>query len=395
MSRGLKILLGLMFIFLLFLIFSDDQGVKKVNWKQSYLRKHKIPYGTYITFNELSSFFPKARIKTINISPYSFLKSSDKNGTYILINKSINIGKEELEQMKDFVERGNNIFISSHDFNLDSLGFHTANMLLAGFNASKYLKLTNKGFGEKEYSFNRPFMPMIFHKIDTANSTVLGIIEVENKLDTTKEAINFVKLKYGDGYFYLHTFPEAFTNNFILDSINSEYTAGLLTYLGSPKTIFWDAHYKVGRERISSPLHFVFNNKSLKWAYYFLIFGTLIFIIFRGKRKQKIIPIVKPEKNTSLEFARTIANMYLATSNHKKIADLMINFFNENIRTKYLLDTQNIDDKFITDLAAKTNKTEEEITKTFKIFDRLKAKTTVTKEELVDLEKIIESYKNN
>ncbi len=395
MSRGVKILLWIVFFFLLFLIFSKNKSVKKVIWKQSYLRKHKIPYGTYITFNEFSSFFPEAIIKAINISPYSFLKSSDKNGTYILINKSINIGKEELEQMKDFVERGNSIFISSHDFNLDSLGFRTANMLFAGFNTSKHLKLTNKSFGDKEYSFNRPFMPMIFQKIDTANSTVLGIIEVKSKSDTTKEGINFVKLKYGNGYFYLHTFPEAFTNNFVLDSINSEYTAGLLTYLGSPKAIFWDAYYKEGRERISSPMHFVFNNKSLKWAYYFLIFGTLIFIIFRGKRKQKIIPIVKPEKNKSLEFSRTIANMYLATSDHKKIADLMIIFFNENIRTKYLLDTQNIDSKFISDLAAKTNKTEEEITKTFKIFDRLKAKSTITKEELVDLEKIIESYKNS
>ncbi len=394
MSRGMKILLGLLFVFFLFLIFSNNSKEKKVNWHQTYVRKHKIPYGTYIFFNELSYFFPNSKIKIVNSPPYTFLKSNEQKGTYLLINKNISFGKEELEQMKEFVSRGNTVFISSGYFKFDSLGFSSSYTTETNFNASKYVKLTNKNFGEKLYTFNRKFAPISFDKIDTLNSTVLGEILYKDSLKILKKGMNFVKYKYGEGNFYFHTFPEAFTNYFVLDSINSEYTAGLMSYLDNPGTIYWDAYYKAGRKRISSPLHYIFNNESLKWAYYFLILGTLIFIIFKGKRKQKIIPVKKPEKNMSLEFAGTLTDLFLENSDHKKIAVMMINFFKENIRANYLLDTQVIDSKFVSDLAAKTNKTEEEISKTFKIFEEIQSKSVVTKEELTDLEKIIESFKN-
>ncbi len=395
MGKGAKILAGLIFVFFVFLIFTNNDRVKKINWKESYYRKHKIPYGTYVAFEELPTLFPNSKIKVVNSSPYSFLKSNSQNGTYLLINTNIHFGKEELEQMKKFVSVGNTIFVSSRNINFDSLGFSTTYLLQPGFNTSKYVKLTNKNFGENEYSFSRIFTPTHFDKIDTLNTVALGEIEYKDSTTVKKKGINFVKFRYGKGNFYLHTFPEAFTNIFVLDSLNNEYTAGILSYLGDPQTIFWDAYYKEGRERISSPLHYVFNDDSLMWAYYFLIAGVLIFIIFMGKRKQKIIRVIEPERNMSLEFTATIANMYLDTSNHKKIAEFMIKFFKENIRSKYLLDTEVIDETFISDLAAKTGKKEEEILKTFKIFDKINSKSIVTKEELKDLEIIIESFKNN
>lgn len=396
MGNGMKILLGLLFAFFLFLIFTTGNQDKKVNWDQTYLRKDKIPYGTYVVFNELSVLFPDTKIKTVNVPPYSFLKSSDRKGTYLMINNKISLGKEEFEQMKEFVARGNNVFISSTEIIPDSADFASSFLFQENFNLSRFVKLTNKVFGNKLYTFKRDFSPTSFNKIDTLNTTVLGeLLYNDDSLKTMSKGINFVKYKYGKGDFYFHTFPEAFTNYFVLDSLNSDYTAGLLSYLGNQETIYWDAYYKAGRQKISSPLHYIFNNPSLKWAYYFLIIGVLVFVFIKGKRKQKAIPVVKPEKNMSLDFAGTIANMYLTNTNHKKIAEMMINFFMENIRTEYLLDTQIIDSKFISDLAFKTGKTEQEVSKIFKIFKELQTKSAVTKEELTDLEIIIESFKNN
>jgi len=59
---------------------------------------------------------------------------------------------------------------------------------------------------------------------------------------------------------------------------------------------------------VRTPLKYILSQESLKWAYYILIVSIIVYIIFQGKRKQRVIPLIPPLKNTTLEFVRIIAS---------------------------------------------------------------------------------------
>jgi hypothetical protein len=52
-----------------------------------------------------------------------------------------------------------------------------------------------------------------------------------------------------------------------------------------------------------SPMRFILNNPPLRYAWYLLLLGLLIFVLFNAKRKQRIVPVIEPLKNTSLDLS--------------------------------------------------------------------------------------------
>jgi len=258
-----------------------------------------------------------------------------------------------------------------------------------------FFKLMNKNLSNKEYDFDRQFYNSDFREIDTLTAVVLGKTGfVNNKNERVAEGIDFIKQPFGKGNFYLHTFPEAFTNYFILKPGNQEYTASVLSYLDGSKPILWDSYYKTGKKTISSPMHYLLSNKSLRWAYYFVLIGTLLFVIFDGKRKQRVIRILKPLKNQTLAFTDTIATMYYEKSEHKNIAEHRITHLMEFIRTRLHLSTVKIDTNFYKQVAARSSNSPEKVEQLFTYVDYIHQSNQITREQLIKLEKLIEEFKN-
>jgi hypothetical protein len=82
----------------------------------------------------------------------------------------------------------------------------------------------------------------------------------------------------------------------------------------------------------------------------------LVFMIFNAKRRQRVVPIVQPLSNTTIDFAKTIGNLYFQEGDHGNLIDKKIIYFLEKIRQDYLLDTSVLDDIFIKKLQAKSGK---------------------------------------
>lgn len=394
MSREGKIYITLLILIIAGIVYINLDNKEKINWFESYIKTHKIPYGTYVLHNELPFIFEDSKIQDINISPYEFLKNNTKKGLYLFIDKDVNFGKEEFEEIKSFVSEGSDIFISTHRISIDSLGFNTEIFIKDNIDDTPFFKLVNNSFDDNKYEFDRNFSHRVFSKIDTFNTTVLGMSGFLNKSDYIVESgANFVKYSYGNGNFYFHTLPEAFTNYFILKDSNENYTSGILSYLNKHKNVFWDSYYKTGRSKIESPLHYIFSNNSLKWAYYILLIGLLLFVYFEGKRKQKSIPVKLPLTNKSLAFTRTIANMYYEKSDHKKIAEYKINFLFEYIRLHFQIGTDTINNNMKNDLSAKSGISLDEIQKAFTLIEKIQNKRQITESELIQLEKIINQFR--
>ena len=136
------------------------------------------------------------------------------------------------------------------------------------------------------------------------------------------------------------------------------------------------------------------SNKALKWAYYIMLISVLFYVVFEGKRKQRAIPIVNPLRNQTVDFARTIANMYYEKGKHKEMVNHITNHLLEYIRVHFHLQTSNIDDTFIDHLAARSNNTVEDTSELFKTIESFNKKTQINNIELERLNTLIENFKS-
>jgi len=396
-NKSLKIYIALFILAVAAILYYESVKPKPVNWFPSYTKKHKIPYGTYVLYHQLSDLFPEQKIKDILIPPYVFLKKNKESGTYVFIDQSINFGEDEFNQLLHFVSDGNDVFLSTKGCNIDTLGLETKVLYRKKIGDKPFFKLYNPVFKNKEYTFDRKTNLIVFKKIDTTKATILGQSGyVAANGERTDSGINFIKYPYGKGHFYFHTFPDAFTNYQLLTAPNEQYAAGVLSYLNHPSdTLFWDSYYKTGKSRISSPMHYIIHEKSLKWAYLFTIIGVLFYILFEGKRKQRSIPVITPLKNQTLAFTRTVANMYYEKQEHKSIAIHQIQYLLEFIRNKWRIPTHTFDEKFITDVAANSGKNKESIQQLFHYIEYIHNQNELTASGLEQLNKMIENFKKD
>jgi len=371
---------------------------KKVNWFPSYVSHHKIPYGTYVLNDLLPKLF-SSEIHQIQKPPFELLTRNDTiQGTYFFVNESIVFEEVELHTLLDWVGKGNTAFIASNGFEsklLDTLHLEQISIYNnSELNPSFIHKLVNPNLGKKPIPFDKDYYRMVFNQIDTLKTMVLG--EVYTKSDSTntdEKYVDAIKQPFGQGEIILSTFPKAFTNYFILKDENRDYTAGLLSYLNNKGPILVDNFHKSGKSFYTSPMYLFLNTKEFKWAYYLVLIGALIYVIFEGKRKQRAIPVVQPLKNQTLAFTRTIADMYFENGEQQEITKHKIDYFLEYIRTRLHLSTQNMDEAFLWTLATRSNNPLEEVKTLFGLIKKLQSKSQVTNPELENLNKRIEAFK--
>ncbi|PIV18454.1 MAG: DUF4350 domain-containing protein, partial [Flavobacteriales bacterium CG03_land_8_20_14_0_80_35_15] len=64
MNQRNKIYLFLFVLGLGLLTIYELQKPKPINWFETYVSSHKMPFGTYVLFKELADLFPKSKIET-------------------------------------------------------------------------------------------------------------------------------------------------------------------------------------------------------------------------------------------------------------------------------------------------------------------------------------------
>lgn len=400
MSKKGKIYILLTTLVILSIVVAEMVKPKPVNWFPSFTLHHKIPFGAYALNEQLSRISDD--LVRVDRPPFEYLRQNDIEGTYLFFNDGVQFGKQELNTLLDWTANGNTLIVASIDFEerlLDTLHLNTAVIsTLDNFNNEYQVQLTNRRLDYKTtYPFDKAKTLYYFNKIDTLKTKVVGLIDKHQTDEETIQdtLVNIIKQPFGDGQIILSTFPQAFTNYFILNKPNQDYTSGLLSYIDFNKPVYIDTHYKSGKTFYTSPMYLFLNTTSLKWAYYIALIGALIYVIFEGKRKQRAIPIVKPLKNQTVDFTRTISNMYYETSKHKDIAHHKIQHFLEYIRNTMHLLTSDINDAFIKNLAARSNNKLADTKELFRFIDDIQRKSAITTIELERLNKKIEHFKSH
>ena len=390
-SRNILIAFG---IILLIIIVTEVARPKPLSWRSSFTAVDKIPFGSHVLFEELTSLFKNATIEKIKGDPYEFLKDSSyqSNSAYIFINDNISIDKQQLESFKNYAEAGNTILLSARSFGeviSDSLLTETRQDYSILENDLKTRFFNNSIKQDSIPIFKKGVYKSVFTTIDTIHTKALGYYDLEEEPNV--ESLNYISISFGKGKFLLHTLPEAFSNYYLLNG-NDQYAAQVLSYIDA-KTIYWDTYLKSGRKIIDSPMRFVFDQKSLQWAYYTLMLGLVLFIIIKGKREQRVIEVIEPLQNTSIEFTKTIGDLYFQYKDFGNIIAKKITYFLEVVRSKYYLDTTELNSEFIQKLALKSNVSLEKTTKLIQLIIHLKGKAVHSEQDIIALNKQIEDFK--
>ncbi len=401
MHKTIKIYLVIFIAILGAMIANDMTKKKPIDWSSSFLSSHKKPFGAYVLFKELKDYFPNSEIKKTKVSPYEFLSEyylkyyetedetilSNKMN-YLFINSSISLGEQSCEELLYFVNEGNNVMMVGQDFPSilkDTLQLKISSDIEASPKLS--LKFANKKLNRSTYIYEKGVENFFFSELDSLTTTVLGY----NFTAGADKHINFVKVKYGDGSFILNTQPYAFTNFHMLKKKHAAYVGTSLSYLPG-YTLVWDDRTKAQTGEIGTPLRFILSKQALKYAWYLSLFTLFIFIIFRAKRRQRVVPIINKLPNTSIAFAKTIGNLYYQEGEPKDIVSKKITYFLEHIRNVYMLDTQNLDVDFKRRLHLKTGISKEEINRLIDYIVIQQKSVTIKEYALVILNKHIENF---
>ncbi|WP_037314855.1 DUF4350 domain-containing protein [Salegentibacter sp. Hel_I_6] len=397
MGKTSKLFFGFFLLLVIFLTYLEATEPEPVNWTPSYMSDDKIPLGSFV-FYESWKNTENYEFEEINIPPFEKLADSLGNGTYFFLNNSVGFDPDELDKILEWVADGNQLFISARGISaglLDTLRLETRVFIPENDLSSKpQLNFENLGLKSKSgFKFKNEFPPLYFHSKDSAEIEILGQINIQGN-DKIKQP-NFISSKIGDGKIYLHTTPEAFGNYFLLSDNNYEYAEKILAYINNENPVFLDNYYKAGKSFYSSPLYILLSDNRLKWAYYFLLAGSILFIIFEGKRKQRAIPVVNPLKNQSYEYAKTVGDLYLEEKEYQELITKKINLFLEYIRTNYKISTKTIDEEFHTLLAAKSGNSVASGKELFNKMEEFSNNTTAGKSEFFKLSEAINNYKSN
>ena len=386
--RSFKIYFALGLILILAYLLAQYNKPVPTNWDPTYLSTDKIPYGTYILHHRIKDIIPNATVKQTQLAVYNTLKNNRYNqSAYIIVAQNVNFEKYEFEQIKKYIQAGNDLFIASYDFGkLEKfLNFNTASTISRNGSA---LNFTNPNLKtEASYGFERGIGTQYFGAIDSKQTVVLGI--------NANQQPNFIRFNFGKGSLFLIAEPGFYTNFVLLDKYGAEYSAKTLSYLQNRKTVILDEYFSAQKTETTDVLRVFFAHPELKWAYYLTIFSLIIFVLFEIKRKQRIIPIVDPMTNASVEFVNVVGSVYYHERNNQDIAMKKMNYFLEYLRSRYYIKTNEIDANFANLISEKTG-INEQLAKTLtRYMMNIPAMANLSDHELINLNESIEQFYKN
>ncbi|MBK9099952.1 MAG: hypothetical protein IPM14_18020 [bacterium] len=383
-KKNLKYLVPLLITLILLTVIKSLEP-EEVDWSKSFARKDKIPYGGYIISDAAKELFPESiSIKELPI--YNILKDQDfYNTNYIFINSYFSPDRLDIEYLLNYVATGNNVFISAFGIYgplADSLKIKSYDNIFSEDSARINFTLPELK-SENDYHYRKGNFENYFSEFDTSFVEILGKNEDDNA--------NFIRIKYGNGNFFLNTVPLAFTNYHLMNSGNNDYVSIALSHLPLQET-FWDDYYKDGNKFNASALQYIISQTSLKWAYYLILGSIVLFIIFYGRRKQRIIPVIKPLSNTTLEFVETVGNLYYQQKDYKNIAEKKVAYLFDYIRNKYFIKTSTFDNETMKKIAEKSSIPEANIKALFRDIEKISCTKKITEEELININHRIEKF---
>lgn len=380
MNKTFKIYAVIFIVVMIILVLFEANKTERMNWRKNFDINQKSPFGLFVFNNEANALF-KNKIKKTSETPYDYYQADKKPHNILVIEEEID--KESWNKILDQVSEGSDamLIVSEMPKQIsDSIGYYDSQI---SFEDENVLKLTDKKFTNDFIHLDKFPSGRGFTFIKPGVE-VLGKTVEKNNTDQA----NFIKIRFGKGNVYVHCEPLFITNYYLLKRGNARYAQDVFSYLGDRETIwFVENDAKVSQFF----LRFILSKPALKYAWWVLLGGLVLFIFFNAKRKQRIVPIIEPLKNTSVDFVKSIGNLYLQEGDFHDMMAKKAQYFLNKIRMDLLIDTQHLDAEFAKKLHLKTGKPVEKIEEAIRLIKKAQDPyAQVMKEDLAKMNTLLD-----
>lgn len=398
MSRQVILALLLAGVLLLAILYLSFERVEEryISPTESFYYESDEAFGSSIFYNILKEVYGEEQVALVSEYGSLPLSSQDSAKGYLIIGDYVSYDSNELDTLSNFIAAGNHAMIITSE-----VESHMDTTLLRKLLWPQAYtdSIINLSIPRLERSF-----PLICHynhidSIEYRDYSVLDTtyesVSIDN-IHSTLEAgdLTSMTFSHGEGSIYLHTIPYAFTNISLKQAPMQEYIRGVLPLLDID-TLYLDHSYFMDWEdhRDQNILQYIMSQPGLKSAYYLTLVGLLLFLISRGKRRQKIVPVVAKEENTSLEYVKTVSELYRSHNKHHQLVNHIETIFDQWVNKKYYLKR---DHPRFTEVLSKKSKIEKStIERLMKQMVSAKDNTRFDEERLVRLyQELHHFYKN-
>jgi hypothetical protein len=404
-SRYIHIISAIALLSTLIACNNDESKKRKMpNMKESYLHKDKNPFGTFIAYKAMEGMYYRNILRDDKKTfEDNWTYSSDTGCILVNISKTLYTTDEDVTAVINFAEKGNDVFFAVEQFDFNLLnklrcGVNRPGLTLNIDSPYKYTSVNMLVDGDPGWSYSYYYTPFdnAFVNHHSEDTKVLGVNETGDP--------NFIVIFKGKGRIFLHCEPRAFSNYFLLQGNNYYYAQKAFGYLRAyPEHVYWNEYYVTlksrdqAMRRRSNSKDFsstgeIMKHPSLAIAFWLTLALLLLYILFALKRRQRIIETVKPNENTTVTFTETIGRLYLQKKDNRNIADKMITYFNEHVRSSYFLNTSVINKEFISTLSRKSGVQLEVVEKLYNMFNQVQRVTYINDLQLLTLNEQIQQF---
>jgi len=336
--------------------------------------------------------------------------------SYLFVNERFTLSPLEARALLSFVAAGNDVFIAAERF--DGPGFGGRNLFAdsLGIRAldadSGLVRRAQAGSGPREtdsvrvHFLNRALGGASLRLPYQAASTYLAVRATSTGADAgpgrevtalaTDEQGRTVALRltHGRGHVVLCSVPLALSNYYLLPAARRPFALAALSYLPAGRPVWWDEYQKQGRVGEQSLLRVLLAHDALRWAYYLLLATTVLFVFIEARRRQRVIPVLKPLPNTTLLFTRTVAGLYQQGRNHARIAEKKTALFLDYLRARFQEAQPDLaDEGFQERLSQKAGLPPERVRELVRLINFARTAPLISDRELLTLSRAIRNFK--
>ena len=332
-------------VFLMAMFIVELQLPKNFSWNPTFRHADKQPFGCYLFDDLMSATMPKGYSVT-DSSLFQLAQDSMVRRGVLVVADRLNLIPAEMNAVLRMARNGSHVMLVAHGLGMfaeDTLGVDVRGGF-ESFDLQNFVKFNKERETMKWKSRTLGYQPRnyaVFHPLVTShfrveNGTVGKLIDQQafNKDDYPL----VVTFRHGKGFITFASVPLLFTNYAVVDEDEQHrktigFTLRCLSPLKQLPVVRTEAYCPAAEEETEqTPLRYIISQPPLRWALYTLMIGALLFLVFEGRRRQRVIPIEKAPENHSLEFINLVGSLYYHSKERRSLVVRKWTYFAEELR---------------------------------------------------------------
>lgn len=420
MTKNRIILGAIVLAGILLAVWAIRGGQQRFSWRETFKIESKEPYGLFALYDLFSDYPAVKKMNTLedSLAGQLPLVTEGEFANYVFIGEGIYMRKQDLNALVEFVSAGNTAFIAAKVLPYDLMFYlyYDECDYLPWDGLSTYTDSTLQlNFDHPDLHRTKDFTFKYANRFAVSERQwqyfsndyycdTMGLQPIGHANDSRT---NFVRVPYGEGYFFLHSQPLLFTNYYMVGEEGRAYAERAFSHLNDGP-IYWDEYSRIPesmareqnnayrsdprRLRTESPLQYILEQPPLAWAWYTLIGIGLLFLLFRTKRRQRVIPVVHPPRNTSLQFVQTIGFLYYQRASHQQLAVQSIKLLRTYVKERYGMKWRDDNEQFMQQLSARSGVSPDLVQKIAQDAHNIPRYTALVETELVKFHQRLERF---